>query len=64
MGLPTVSIPRLLPDRSIKVHQVRGGGFYPSALETGMRSERALHLALAEMYVQGVSTGVRFRKGC
>ncbi|RMH39488.1 MAG: IS256 family transposase [Alphaproteobacteria bacterium] len=30
--------------------------FYPSALERGQRSERALHVALAEMYVQGVST--------
>ncbi len=30
--------------------------FYPSALETGLRSERALKLAVAEMYVQGVST--------
>lgn len=30
--------------------------FYPSALERGVRSERALKLALAEMYVQGVST--------
>jgi putative transposase len=38
------------------VPQVREGGFYPSALEKGMRSERALMIALAEMYVQGVST--------
>jgi transposase-like protein len=30
--------------------------FYPHALERGARSERALKLALAEMYVQGVST--------
>ena len=30
--------------------------FYPNALERGSRSERALSLALAEMYVQGVST--------
>src|SRR5262249_15115030 len=36
--------------------QVREGGFYPSALERGLRSERALKVALAEMYVQGVST--------
>ena len=36
--------------------QVREGGFYPQALERGLRSERALTLALAEMYVQGVST--------
>lgn len=38
------------------VPQVREGGFFPQALEKGLRSERALTLALAEMYVQGVST--------
>jgi transposase-like protein len=38
------------------VPQVREGGFYPDALEKGLRSERALTLSLAEMYVQGVST--------
>jgi putative transposase len=39
------------------VPQVRGGvEFYPSALEKGLRSEQALKLALAEMYIQGVST--------
>ncbi len=37
------------------VPQVRDGSFYPSALERGLRSERALTLALAEMYVQGVA---------
>jgi putative transposase len=30
--------------------------FYPKSLEKGLRSERALKLAIAEMYVQGVST--------
>jgi transposase-like protein len=41
----------------LQVPQVRGEvGYYPSALERGQRSERALKLALAEMYVQGVST--------
>ena len=40
-----------------RVPQVRDGvDFYPSALEKGVRSEQALLLALAEMYVQGVST--------
>src|SRR5918996_2894028 len=38
------------------IPQVREGGFYPQALEKGLRSERALTLALAEIYVQGVST--------
>jgi transposase-like protein len=36
--------------------QVREGGFYPQVLEKGLRSERALMFAMAEMYVQGVST--------
>lgn len=38
------------------VPQVRDGSFYPQALEKGLRSERALMLALTEMYAQGVST--------
>jgi transposase-like protein len=41
---------------TLAVPQVREGGFFPQALEKGLRSERALTLALAEMYVQGVST--------
>lgn len=40
----------------LKVPQVRDGGFYPSCLEKGTRSEKVLKLAIAEMYVQGVST--------
>jgi transposase-like protein len=40
----------------LAVPQVRGMKFYPSALERGVRSEKALTLALAEMYVQGVAT--------
>lgn len=38
------------------IPQVRTGEFYPQALEKGLRSERALTMALAEMYVQGTST--------
>ena len=41
---------------NLQVPQVREGDFYPSFLERGLRSERALNLALAEMYIQGVST--------
>ncbi len=41
---------------NLQVPQVRECDFYPQSLEKGMRSERALRLALAEMYVQGVST--------
>ena len=43
-------------EMTFAVPQVRDGSFYPSALERGLRSERALTLALAEMYVHGVST--------
>lgn len=52
--------PRRLKTRvgplNLQVPQVRGAAFYPQALERGSRSEKALRLALAEMYVQGVST--------
>ena len=40
----------------LAVPQARGVAFYPSALERGTRSEPALKLAVAEMYLQGVST--------
>jgi transposase-like protein len=45
----------------LKIPQVRDlidpqASFYPKSLERGLRSERALKLAVAEMYVQGVST--------
>ena len=35
---------------------MRGLSFYPKSLERGCRSEKALKLAIAEMYVMGVST--------
>lgn len=38
------------------IPQVREGGFYLEALERGLRRERALLLALVEMYIQSVST--------
>lgn len=41
---------------SLQIPQVRGCDFYPTFLERGLRSERALTLSLAEMYIQGVST--------
>jgi len=45
-----------LGEITFDIPQVREGGFFPQALEKGLRSERALTMALAEMYVQGVST--------
>lgn len=41
---------------NLRVPQVREGDFYPSCLEQGERVEQALKLALAEAYLQGVST--------
>ena len=38
------------------VPRVHEGGFYPDAPEEGLRSERALMVAMAEMCVKGVST--------
>lgn len=40
----------------VEIPQVRGLSFYPKSLTRGCRSERALKLAIAEMYVNGVST--------
>lgn len=43
-------------DIPIQIPQVRGMEFYPGSIEKGCRSERALKLAIAQMYIQGVST--------
>lgn len=40
----------------LSIPQVRSSQFYPQALERGSRAERSLKLALAQMYLQGVST--------
>ena len=40
----------------LEVPQARNIDFYPSCLERGLRSEQALNMAIAEMYIQGVST--------
>ena len=41
---------------SVQIPQTRSTGFYPSCLEKGLRSERALNCSIAEMYIEGVST--------
>ena len=41
---------------ALSIPQIRDCDFYPRSLTKGLRSERALTLAMAEMYVQGVST--------
>jgi len=55
-GFKTKGVKTRVGDNTFAIPQVREGGFYPEALEKGLRSERALMLTLAEMYVQGVST--------
>jgi putative transposase len=50
-----------LGELELEIPRVRGlaegeQAFYPKALERGERSERALKLALAQMWVEGVST--------
>jgi transposase-like protein len=45
-----------LGELEVEVPKTRGVPFYPTALEKGSRSERALKAAVAEMYVQGVTT--------
>lgn len=56
-GFKDRSIGTRLGELHLKVPQVRGEvQFHPSALEKGIRSERALKVAMAEMYIQGVST--------
>jgi putative transposase len=55
-GFKPKSVRTRLGEIPLDIPQVREGGFYPEALEKGQRSERALTLTLAEMYVQGVST--------
>jgi len=51
-----------LGELQLSIPRVRGladdddKGFYPKALERGERSERALKLTVAQMYVEGVST--------
>ncbi|GAB4396353.1 MAG: hypothetical protein OHK0048_00750 [Rhodoferax sp.] len=45
-----------LGELTFQVPQVRCGDVYPCALEKGVRTDQAINLALAEMYVQGVPT--------
>ena len=55
-GFKSKTVNSRLGRLNLNVPQTRDVDFYPSALERGERSERALKLAVAEMYVQGVST--------
>jgi transposase-like protein len=55
-GFKAKSLQTRVGEITFSIPQVREGEFYPHALEKGLRSERALTMALAEMYVQGAST--------
>lgn len=56
-GYKPKSVKSRLGNLDLQIPQVRGGiEFYPSALEKGERSERALKLSMAQMYVEGVTT--------
>lgn len=57
-GYKSKTINSRLGKLTLAVPQVRNSEeeFYPGCLEKGLRSERALKAALAEMYIQGVST--------
>ena len=54
-GFKPKTVKTRLGELTFDIPQVRNGEFYPNSLERGVRSERALKLTLAEMYVQGVS---------
>jgi transposase-like protein len=56
-GYKPKAIKSRIGELALQIPQVRGPlQFYPNALEKGLRSERALNLAMAEMYINGVST--------
>lgn len=55
-GFKPKTVQTRVGELALDIPQVRDSSFYPSSLEKGLRSERALKVALAEMYVQGVST--------
>ena len=55
-GFKGKTVKTRLGELPLKVPQTRDCEFYPQSLEKGLRSERALLLSIAEMYVQGVST--------
>ncbi len=55
-GFKDKTVKTRIGELPLKVPQTRDCEFYPQSLEKGLRSERALLLSIAEMYVQGVST--------
>lgn len=55
-GFKSKSVVTRVGEVELKVPQTRNSDFYPSCIEKGSRSEKSLNTAMAEMYIQGVST--------
>ena len=55
-GYKPKTVQSVLGEMTLEVPQTRSGNFYPGCLEKGLRSDRAISLAMAEMYINGVST--------
>lgn len=56
-GFKSRNVKSRLGNLDLQIPQVRGDvAFYPSSLEKGERSERALKACMAQMYIEGVST--------
>lgn len=55
-GFKPKTVKSRLGELQLRVPQTPDCGFYPQSLEKGLCSERALMVAVAEMYIQGVST--------
>ena len=55
-GFKSKQLKTRIGELSLQIPQVRDSSFYPKCLEKGQRSERALLLSIAEMYISGTST--------
>lgn len=55
-GYKPRTIQTLNGELKLSIPQTRNTDFYPECLERGMRSERSLRIAMAEMYIHGVAT--------
>lgn len=55
-GYKNKTVSSRVGELKLLVPQTRDSAFYPECLTRGLRSERALTMALAEMYVGGVAT--------
>ncbi len=55
-GFKPKRVKTCIGELDLSVPQTRSSDFYPNCLERSLRSERALNIALGEMYIGGVST--------